>query len=279
VPPLDPTAEAPCETAKVRVGDEQRCLRIKELFKDCAECPEMVVVASGELMLGSPLSEPGRSSNEGPQHRVVIASPFAVGRYETTFDEWDACVDDGACQRIPNDRGWGKGRHPVIDVSWDDVKPYLAWLSNKSGHTYRLLTEAEWEYAARAGTMTPFSRGETISSQDANFDGGYTYGNGLQGEYRKRTMEVGMFQPNAFGLYDMHGNVWEWVVDCWHKDYVGAPQNAFGWNDKCSERTRVLRGGSWADTARTLRSAHRNRNAPDHRNVSIGFRVARSLDR
>jgi formylglycine-generating enzyme required for sulfatase activity len=240
----------------------------------------MVVVRGGQLVEGSPQSEVGRSINEGPQHQVTINSYFAVARYETTFEEWDACVAQGGCQYSPSDRGWGRAQHPVIGVSWLDVQRYLVWLSERTGIGYRLLTEAEWEYAARGGTTTAFSTGETIGGDDANFDARYTYGDGLKGEYRKHAMKVGTFNPNAFGLYDMHGNVWEWVQDCWHKDYTGQTQEETGKGSlyKCNERARVLRGGSWVDTARNLRSAYRNRNVPEYRHPTVGFRVARALD-
>jgi formylglycine-generating enzyme required for sulfatase activity len=278
VPPLDVRAEAPCDTGEVRVGAEQRCLRYNEVFRDCQDCPEMVVVRAGQIVEGSPSTEVGRSINEGPQHQVTINANFAVARYETTFEEWDSCVTEGGCSYSPSDRGWGRGQHPVIGVSWSDVQQYLVWLSNRTGLGYRLLTEAEWEYAARGGTTTAFSTGETITAEEANFDARYTYGDGQKGDYRKRATKVGTFKPNGFGLYDMHGNVWEWVQDCWRKDYTQVSQEGTGSLYKCNERARVLRGGSWVDTARILRSAYRNRNAPEYRHPTVGFRVARALE-
>jgi hypothetical protein len=171
----------------------------------------MVVVPAGSFTMGSPPSEEGRSDSEGPQHRVTIARPFAVGKFEVTFAEWDACVAAGGCSHRPGDQGWGRGNRPVIDVSWNDItQQYLPWLSRKTGKTYRLLSEAEWEYAARAGTTTAFSTGRTITPEQANFDGNYTYGGSAKGVYRSKTVEVGSFPPNAFGLFDMHGNLWEW---------------------------------------------------------------------
>src|SRR5207247_10087212 len=137
----------------------------------------------------------------------------AAGRFETTFEEWNACLLAGACKQAPNDQGWGKGRRPVINVSWEDAKEYVAWLSKRTGLKYRLLTEAEWEDAARAGTTTAFETGDAVGSAEANFDAGHTYGGSEQGQYPKSTVEVGSFPPNAFGLHDMHGNVWEWVED------------------------------------------------------------------
>jgi formylglycine-generating enzyme required for sulfatase activity len=278
VPPLDVRAEAPCDTQEVRVGSEWRCLRYKEVFRDCRECPEMVLVRAGQLVEGSPPNEVGRSINEGPQHQLTINADFAVARYETTFAEWDWCVSERGCEYSPSDRGWGRAQHPVIGVSWFDVQQYVIWLSGRTGLKYRLLTEAEWEYAARGGTTTAFSTGETITGDDANFDARYAYGDGRKGEFRNHAMTVGTFKPNAFGLYDMHGNVWEWVQDCWHKDYAEVPQEGKGSQYKCNERARVLRGGSWVDTPRSLRSAHRNRNVPEYRHSTVGFRVARALD-
>ena len=268
----------PCEGVEAQVAIERRCLQPKDSFKDCPECPEVVVIPAGEIMMGSPSHEGGRGSNEGPQHKVAIEKQFAAGKFETTFEEWDACVLAGACKHAPNDQGWGRGRRPVINVSWEDAKEYVAWLSKKTGLKYRLLTETEWEYAARAGTNTPFSTGKTITSDEANLDGGYTYGGSGKGQYRKSTVEVGSFRPNDFDLYDMHGNVWEWVEDCWHSDYSGAPANRSAWIDRCNERSRTLRGGSWIDPPRIVRSAYRSRNIPVYRSSTVGFRVARTLD-
>jgi formylglycine-generating enzyme required for sulfatase activity len=209
---------------------------------------------------------------------VTIEKQFAVSKFETTFEEWDACVTAGGCKHTPNDQGWGKGRRPVINVSWEDAKEYVTWLSNKTRLKYRLLKETEWEYAARASTTTAFATGETITSNDANFDGGYTFGGNGKGQYRKSTVEVGSFRPNAFGLSDMHGSVWEWVEDCWHADYKGGPGDGSAWTDRCNERARVFRGGSWIDPPRVLRSASRSRNIPGYRSGTVGLRVARTLD-
>ena len=248
------------------------------VFRDCDVCPEMVVVPAGSFMMGSPPGEEGRADSEGPQRKVTIARPFAVGKFEVTFAEWDACVAAGGCKHNPGDQGWGRGKRPVIDVSWDDItKEYLPWLSRKTGKSYRLLSEAEWEYVARAGTTTPFSTGRTITPKQANFAGNYTYGGSAKGVYRSKTIEVGSFPPNAFGLYDMHGNVWEWVQDCWNGSYTGAPSDGSAWTTGDCGR-RVLRGGSWFLDPQVLRSASRGRLTPDDRgNKGGGFRVGRTL--
>jgi formylglycine-generating enzyme required for sulfatase activity len=266
----------PCDEAQVAI--DRHCPGRKDSFKDCPECPEMVVVPAGEVMMGSRSNEEGRAGNEGPQHKVTIEKQFAVSKFETTFAEWGACVLAGGCKHTPNDQGWGRGRRPVVDVSWEDARAYATWLSRETGLKYRLLTEAEWEYAARAGTTTAFSTGEMITGADANFDGSHAYGGSRKGQYRKSTVEVGSFLPNAFGLHDMHGNVWEWVEDCWHTDYKGGPSDGSSWTNRCNERSRALRGGSWIDPPRILRSAYRSRNVPGYRGGTVGFRVARTLD-
>ena len=252
-------------------------LRPGERFRDCGECPELVVVRSGSYVMGSPESEEGRYSDEGPQHRVTIGEAFAVGVYEVTFAEWDACVAAGGCNgHVPDDEGWGRGRRPVINVSWEDAQGYVDWLSRETGAEYRMLSEAEWEYVARAGTETPFHFGGTISTLRANYDGRYTYGGGREGQYRNRTVEVGSFAANAFGLYDVHGNVWEWVQDCWNASYRGAPTDGSAWETgDCSHR--VLRGGSWDLNPRYLRSAFRSGVPTGYRINNYGFRVARTL--
>ena len=207
---------------------------------------------------------------------MTIPAAFAVGKYEVTFDEWDACVSAGGCSHKPGDEGWGRGRHPVIKVSWNDVQTYLVWLSNKTGKTYRLLSEAEWEYVARAGTTTPFHTGEQISTSQANFDGNYTYNGSSKGEFRDRTVPVGSFGANQFGLHDVHGNVVEWVQDCWNGNYKGAPSDGSAWTTGDCE-DRVLRGGSWLNDPWILRSAIRDGYRIDIRINLFGFRVARTL--
>ena len=243
-----------------------------EVFRDCAECPEMVIVPAGSFTMGSPASEEGHTGDEGPQRRVTISQPFAVGKYEVTFSEWDACVSAGGCNgHRPDDEGWGRGSRPVIHVSWNDAKSHVAWLSRKTGKQYRLLTEAEWEYAARAGTRTKYYWGDSIDRNRANCDGcGSRWDD-------KRTAPVGSFGANGFGLHDVHGNVWEWVEDCWHDGYAGAPSDGSAWTKGGACGWRVMRSGSWVSYPRDLRSANRFRYDTGLRVNSVGFRVARTL--
>jgi formylglycine-generating enzyme required for sulfatase activity len=246
------------------------------VFQDCPECPEMVEIPPGEFMMGSPTSEPGRSDDEGPVHRVTIPSAFAVGKYEVTFDEWDACATAGGCSHKPEaGQSWktvsGRGREPVVRVKWDDAQEYVSWLSKKTGKKYRLLSEAEWEYVARAGTTTPFHTGETISASEAKFRGG-----------PDGPVPVGSFGANQFGLHDVHGNVGELVEDCWDYEksslegYKGAPSDGSAIGSdilECSDR--ICRGGNWAFVPEALRSARRD--PCWHRTKANGFRVARAL--
>jgi formylglycine-generating enzyme required for sulfatase activity len=227
-----------------------------QTFRDCPDCPEMVVVPAGEFMMGSK-----EDDSERPPHRVSIQRPFAVGKFEVTIAEWEACVAAGGCSHRPE--GGGHANGPVVNVSWHDAKEYAAWLSRKTGETYRLLTEAEWEYAARAGTRTRYAFGETITNAQAKYGGG-----GM--------LAVGSFPANKFGLHDMHGNVWEWCEDNWHPNYEGAPDDGSVWLGG-DRSLRVLRGGSWTNDPAHLRSASRNRFRPDIRYSDIGFRLARSL--
>ena len=240
-----------------------------EVFRDCPRCPEMVVVPSGSFTMGSPPSEEDRYDNEGPRHRVTIGSPFAVGVHEVTFAEWDACVSAGGCGGYrPDDEG--RGHRPVVNVSWDDAQSYVAWLSRETGKAYRLLSESEWEYAARAGTETRYWWGNDIGRNRANCNGC-----GSRWDY-SGTVPVGSFAANGFGLHDVHGNVWEWVQDCWNDDYNGTPSDGSAWTaGECS--VRVLRGGSWGSGPRNLRAAFRNGSGTGLRYDYIGFRVARTL--
>lgn len=225
------------------------------------EGPLMAVIPAGRFLMDSSNFD----SDETPVHAIQIAQPFALGVYAVTFDEYDSfCQETG--RKKPRDQNWRRENRPVINVSWHDAQAYYNWLSQLINHGYRLPSEAEWEYACRAGTKTPYYTGESIAKHQANFDG-------------KQTMPVGSFPPNAFGLYDMHGNVWEWMQDCWHKDYQNAPDDGSAWleNDGGDCNRRVVRGGSWFDNPRYLRSALRLRDDSDVVGNGLGFRIARAL--
>ena len=234
----------------------------------------MVVVPAGSFMMGSPPSEKDRRPDEGPQHAVTTAKPFAVGQFAVTFDEWDACVADGRCNGYkPKDLGFGRGRQPVINVAWyDAVVFYVGWLAKKTGKPYRLLSEAEREYVTPAGTTTAYWWGNDIGKGNANCNGCGSQWDG------KQTAPVDSFKPNAWGLYQVAGNVWEWVEDCYHDSYAGAPSDGSAWTSGDCDR-RVLRGGSWDifNNPSALRSAARIRGAAGDQFASSGFRVGRTL--
>jgi formylglycine-generating enzyme required for sulfatase activity/tRNA A-37 threonylcarbamoyl transferase component Bud32 len=222
---------------------------------------EWVSIPAGTFTMGSPLSEKDRSDNETP-HQVTL-SAFKMSKYAITFEQYDAFCD-AIGRAKPSDEGWGRGKRPVINVSWHDATAFAEWMG------CRLPTEAEWEYAARAGTVTPFNTGHCLSTSQANYEGNYPYGACSKGEYRSKTLPVGSFAPNAWGLYDMHGNVYEWCSD-WYGDYSTSAQT----NPKgpTSGSNRVVRGGSWGSDAQWCRSADRDDYAPDDRDNSIGFRL------
>lgn len=261
--PAPPRPAPPAKPVQPAVGVYPGVPGPGQSFKDCDVCPEMVVVPAGRFEMGD------ENSDQKPVHRVTIPKPFAVGKYEVTFAEWDACVAQGGCNgHRPVDEHWGRGNRPVIKVSWDDAKAYAAWLSKRTGKKYRLPTEAEWEYAARAGTTTTWSCG----AQESCLDGAawYTKNAGL------KTQPVGGKAANGFGLHDMHGNVWEWTEDCWNAGYAGAPTDGGAWTSgDCSQR--VLRGGSWSNLPRYLRAANRFGNYSTVRYYSYGFRMSRTL--
>ena len=240
---------------------------VGQSFHDCTDgtCPEMVVIPAGHFQMGSPESEPGRYDDEGPRHMVTVSAPLAVGKYDVTFAEWDACVAAGGCSQRPGDEGWGRGGHPVINVSWDDAQSYVRWLSGRTGRGYRLLTEAEWEYAARAGRTTAYFTGDTIGASQANFNANLGH-----------TSPVGQYPANAWGLYDMAGNVWQWVADCYRDSYAGTPSDASTVVMENNCPARVLRGGSWLNSPRGLRAANRVGDAPRNRGSGTGFRLART---
>ena len=259
-PPPEPPPEPPSD-AEREVGEE---------FRDCDDCPLMVVVEAGSFTMGNswmPL--------ESPEHIVTIAKPFAVGVYEVTFEEWDACHDDGGCSHYPSDKGWGRERRPVINVSVEDAKQYVRWLSRKTESEYRLPSESEWEYVARAGkATTAYTWGSRLfisGSKRANCRdcGGRWAG--------RKTAPVGSFEKNAFGLYDVHGNVWERLEDCRQPTYDGAPRDGSVWRRGSCAFT-AMRGGSWKDNGFDMRTSHRGWGAADRRTSHAGFRVARTLD-
>ena len=259
--------------ARMRKAERgERGPSVGERIRDCAHCPELVVVGPGTFEMGSPLGESEREGDEGPVHSVTIAEPFAVGVYEVTFAEWEACRRGGGCTHNPKDEGWGRATRPVLNVSWVDAQSYVDWLSRTTGKAYRLLSESEWEYVARAGTGTRYWWGDEVGRGRSNCNG---CGDRQTG---KRTSPVGSFSANGFGLYDVHGNVLEWVEDCWHRGYVGAPNDGSVWTTGANCGYRVLRGGSWFNWPRGLRSANRVKYPAVTRVAHAGVRVARTLD-
>ncbi|MEQ1719060.1 MAG: SUMF1/EgtB/PvdO family nonheme iron enzyme [Hyphomicrobium sp.] len=246
--------------AEVNGDVARRALQPGRVFRDCDDgCPEMVVVPAGEFVMGSDEFEFAK-----PPHKVTIGQSFAVGKYEVTFAEWEACVAGGGCSsnKSPSDESRGKGRRPVINVSWYDAIEYVTWLSKKTGRIYRLLSEAEWDYSARAGTSTAFHWGDTFLASKANAANKFD--------------PVGQYPANAFGIHDMHGNVWEWVADRWNKSYQGAPTDGSAWQG--GESTgRVLRGGTFDDGPNRFRSVGRYGFDVSFRGSFAGFRIARSI--
>jgi formylglycine-generating enzyme required for sulfatase activity len=290
-----PAAAQPCDGVQVDIGaSEQRCLKpgSGQPFKDCRDCPQMVIVPAGSFVMGATPDEEVASPRED-QVRGAIATPFAVGRFAVTRGEFAAFVastgheTDGDCHRIAEpkreaERNWRSpgfaqdDRHPVVCVNWNDARAYAAWISSVTGKNYRLLSEAEREYVTRVGSVTPFWWGSTISTGQANYNGNITHGGGAKGEWRKATVAVDHFSANPWGLYNVHGNVWEWTEDCWNEKNAGNPGDG-------KPRTtgdcglRVLRGASFNNFPHTLRSARRERARLGSRVDAFGFRVARSL--
>ncbi len=272
-------------------------------FKDHEHGPEMVVVPAGSFTMGSPESEPERENwqkgTESPQHKVTIAQPFAVSRHAITRGQFAAFINNTSYKMDGGAHVWTGSEwkndlnaswaspgfaqndsHPVVCVSWDDAKAYVDWLSKRTGNPYRLLSEAEWEYVARAGRTTPFWWGSSITPKQANYNGNADpfKGGGSKGEYRKRTVPVDNFEPNPWGLYQVHGNVWEWCEDAWHDNYNGAPDDGSAWIAGGDTSRRVVRGGSWLDIPRLLRSADRGWDSTVDRGNFQGFRLARTLN-
>ena len=292
---------------RAEAAERSRVPAVGKRFRDCdgTWCPELVVVPAGSFRMGSPSSEAGRDDDEGPVHRVRIAQPFAVGVYEVTVGQWRAFVSEtghstgDSCWRY-EDGEWKErsGRswrnpgfsqsddHPVACVSWREAQSYVGWLSRKTGEKYRLLSEAEWEYAARGGTSTARYWGEGEAGQCRHGNGAdktlkERYGDWKWSTARCRdghvhTSPVGTYVANGYGLHDVLGNVWEWTMDCWNESYAGAPADGNAWESgNCSRR--VLRGGSWGSEPRYLRSAYRSGNVTGNRYFSSGFRIARTL--
>lgn len=255
--------EVSSPTASTSTGAIRMARPPGERFRDCAICPEMVVIPAGNFMMGSLGSEEGRNSDEGPLHQVTFNRSFAMGRTEVTADEWQACVADRACTHPALTSS--NGRRPVVAIIWSMARTYADWLSSKTGQRYFLPSEAEWEYAARAGTTTPWNTGDAIITDDANILNQF-----------KQPVPAGGFPPNAFGLHDMHGNVAEWVLDCHDVGYFGAPADGGAVvTPNCANR--VVRGGSFANNPAFARSASRYRQFHGTPNSGIGFRVARAM--
>ncbi|MBN3910068.1 MAG: SUMF1/EgtB/PvdO family nonheme iron enzyme [Nostoc sp. NMS1] len=233
---------------------------------------EIVPIPGGKFLMGSPDNELERYDSESPQHTVTI-QPFFMGKYPVTQSQWAvvAGLKKVNIDLNPDPSHFKGVNRPVDCVSWDDAIEFCARLSNKTGKTYRLPSEAEWEYACRAGTTTPFYFGETITTDLANYNGNYIYGAGSKGEYREQTTDVGIFLPNAFDLFDMHGNVFEWCHDAWHKNYNGSPADGSPWMS--DDGKRLLRSGSWDDSPRDCRSAFRLAYTRDYRFNCVSFRV------
>ena len=254
---------------KVLRDYERERERERTIFGGKTETEYFARIPTGSFRMGN--IQGGGDSDEKPVHRVRIKA-FLLGKTEVTFAQWDACVAAGGCSRKPSDEGWGRGNRPVMRVSWKDItEQFIPWLNKTTGKRYRLPTEAEWEYAARAGSETKYSWGNSIGRNKANCDGcGSRWDD-------SKTAPVASFATNGFGLYDMHGNVWEWTQDCWNSSYRGAPSDGSAWlSGNCSRR--VLRGGSWNNYPNNLRSANRNWDTTVIRYYYSGFRLARTLD-
>lgn len=253
-------------------------------FRDCPECPEMVVIPPGSFQMGATPGRDGAGADEGPPRTVSIGKKFAVSRYEITFDDWDACVKARRCGHRPADEGWGRSKRPVINVTWRDALEFTEWLSQRTGARYRLLSEAEWEYTARAGQKGMRNwQGEGSACQYASvYDKVGASANTFKWKSHNcsdgfpQTAPVGNFLANGFGLYDMLGNVWEWTADCWNPTYAGAPGTAAArTGGDCAHR--VVRGGSWGDKPQDVRFSDRFSVQARIRTSNIGFRIARDI--
>lgn len=249
---------------------QEKSLKPGDVFRECDRCPEMVALPAGSFMMGTgpndTVTPASTRKGEEPEHKVTIARPFAVGKFEVLGDEYSLCVDDGGCKSWTSSAK-PDGRHPMSGLTWHMAKEYIAWLAKKTGKAYRLLSEAEWEYAARAGTATPFYTGDKITAQQARFSVG------TPGKSSDK-LDAGKFPPNPFGLHDMAGNVEEWVEDCFNDTYKGAPADGSPWlSGNCD--IRMARGGDYYGMAVHVRSAARSGFSATSR--SYGLRVARPL--
>ena len=237
-----------------------------QVIQDCDDCPKMVVIPAGSFVMG------GSYEDEQPQHRVDVVK-FAMGKYEVTFDEYDVFANSTG-KDLPDDQGWGRGLQPVINVSWKDAQEYIEWLKLHTGWQYRFPSEAEWEYAARAGTTTDYWWGDEIREDDTD----WAHCNGCGSHWvGDKTARIGSFSASPFGLYDTAGNVWEWVEDCVHYNYMDVPDDGSAWTEDCPSITRMMRGGSWNRNPNALRSANREWNDNYIEGNHIGFRVAQDL--
>ena len=243
-----------------------------KIFKDCSNCPELVIIPQGSFIMG--LNSISKRSK--PEHKVQITKPFALGRFEVKFIEWQACIDGGGCPKSPDDHHWGKKDRPVINITYFEAKQYLSWISKKTGFRYRLPSESEWAYANRAGTTTIWWWGNNVGENHANCkdckspwsDGG----NKVHG-----TAPVGMFPPNPFGLHDTTANVFEWVEDCWNDSFNDKLKNSINWiQENC--HYRVIRGGAFYYYSKVGRSDYRSKNSPSVKSYLLGFRVLRELE-
>jgi len=234
-------------------------------FRDCEKCPELVRIPAGSFRMGTD----GGDGHEAPAHEARIQRPFAIGKYKVTFAEWDACFEAGGCKHL-DDSGWGRADRPVINVSWDDTQAYIAWLKNKTGKSYRLPTEAEWEFAARAGTTGPYSFDGPLTPSKANYNASEAEDAPSDIRFREKTVPVTQFVANGYGLYQVHGNAFEWVDDCWMPNYNPAPPQV-----DCGKR--VIRAGSWRSSANELRSTWRGFGLQSRGSSLRGFRIARDL--
>lgn len=243
-------------------------------LRDCVDCPDLAEIDAGSFLMGAAPGDPSARLFEGPQKPVTLTKPIAMAVRETTFDEWQRCVAGGACRAV-SDAGFGRGKRPVVNVTMADAEAYAAWLSARTGQRYRLPTEAEWEYAARAGAADTFPFGPVIDAGRANYDASAADPAGAPGKRRGVTAPAGAFAPNAFGLFDMAGNVWEWTADCWRASHDGRPADAAAVGGACA--ARVIKGGAYNAPASSVRPAHRDGAVAGTARSDIGFRVARDL--